>query len=141
MDASGEGDGRHAERPPPGQHGDGLAGMAHDEGRLVVAFGLLVEFFDSGHFLARLGVLQAVAYQNGPAPAAQQHRMVSHDQVRPDACQQLHVQRGRVEEVEQAVVTHRLDPHRADDAGDAEQVVAHAKARQYDDHPEKRSFA
>jgi len=47
------------------QQGDGLQGMAHDEGRLGIAAGLLVKAFDGRHFATLLGSLEAIDQYNG----------------------------------------------------------------------------
>src|SRR6059036_3079807 len=46
------------------QEGDGLQGMAHDEGRLGIAAGLLVKAFYGRHFATLLGSLEAIDHHN-----------------------------------------------------------------------------
>jgi hypothetical protein len=49
------------------QQGDGLQGVAHDEGGFGIAARLLVETFDPRHFAAFLGPLETIDQHDGTA--------------------------------------------------------------------------
>jgi hypothetical protein len=93
---------------------------------------------DAGHLLAGLADLESVADEHEPPVAAQQLRMEVHHERRPQPREPVHIQRRTVEEVQEPVIAHGLQPQRAHEAGDAPQVLAHAQPHQDHAHPHKR---
>src|ERR1017187_4464571 len=67
-----------------------------------------MKLLDSGHLPSCLGNLETVADQNGPAVHAQDAGVEPEDQSAPDASELAQIQGRTVEEVQQPVVTSRL---------------------------------
>src|ERR1035437_7443590 len=67
-----------------------------------------MKLLDSGHLPSCLGNLETVADQNGPAVHAHDAGVEPEDQSAPDASELAQIQGRTVEEVQQRVVTSRL---------------------------------
>jgi len=112
--------------------------MAHDEGGLGIAAGLLVETFDRRHFAALFGPFEAIDQHHGaavdPHQAATEQML---EGLSPELGQAVEVQGRGVKKVEQAVIAGVGKAQTADQTGDARQVRAKAQSGQHDHQPKE----
>ena len=112
--------------------------MPHDEGRLGIAAGLLVQAFDPRHFAAFLGALEAINQHDRAAVDPHQAAAKQVLQGRPPQLgQTVQVQCRGMEEVQQAVIAGVGKAEASDQAGDAGQVGAQAQSRQDEHQPQE----
>ena len=137
MDAGGH---RHGQTNAGGlgQDGDGLQGVTHDKGGLGIAPGLLMQAFDPRHLFPLLGPFQAVHQHHGPSvdphPPPPEEAL---EGLVPEPGQLGQVQRGRMKEVQEAMIAGIGQAQPAHEAGDAGQIRAQTQARQDHHQPEK----
>ena len=109
--------------------------MAHDERRLCVGVGLLVQFLHAWHLPSGFAHLQAVAHEYRHPATALDSRMRRENEAGPEPREFCQAQGGTVEQVQQAVVVHRVEPEYANETGDSQQVLAHGESDQRGAHP------
>ena len=141
MDAGRHGHG-HANPGGLHQQGDGLQGMSHDEGRLGIAAGLLMQAFDPRHFAALFGALEAIGQHDR---ATVDPHLTAAEQVLeglpPQAGQPVQIHRRGMEEVEQAVIAGVGQAEAADQAGHPRQIGAQTQRGQNEHQPQERGGA
>jgi hypothetical protein len=96
-----------------------------------------MEFFDTGHFASGLGDLDAIADEDGPAVDALDAWAEAEDQCAPGAGELVYIQGRAVEEIQEAVVSGRLQAQGAHDAGDPQQILADGHSCQAEGHPQE----
>lgn len=74
----------------------GLERMAHDKFRFGVAFGLLVQEFDGGHFFTLLGNFDAVGNENETSICFDRGREQMQGNARPQSGQKIEFDSGRM---------------------------------------------
>src|ERR1035437_11126320 len=100
-----------------------------------------MKLLDSGHLPSCFGNLETVADQNGSAVYAQDAGVEPEDQSAPDVSELAQIQGRTVEEVQQPVVTSRLQTQGAHRAGYAQQLFASGHSRQTEGHPQEGSVS
>jgi hypothetical protein len=112
--------------------------MAHDEGRLGVVLGLLVEGLHGWHLFSFLWHLEAVGDEDDVVLAGNGRKKLK-GEPGPEFGEPIELQSGGVKKMEETVVLFRSEKTGADEAGDAEKFGPDRKADQGEAHPHKSS--
>ncbi len=81
------------------EHAEGLKGMAHDEVRLGIGLGLLMQILHRRHLAALLGLFDAVENQDGATTDLVDREVLDHDG-EPKFCKPVRLHGIAVEEME-----------------------------------------
>jgi hypothetical protein len=137
MNAAGEGDAKEAAEKAFGEHSDGLEGMPHDERRLRIVLGFLMESLHGRHVASFLGHFQAVGHEDQVILRGDWTEELE-GEVGPQSGEGLELQSRRVEEMEQTAVLLGSKEAGADKARDAEEVGADGETGKDETHPHER---